>query len=358
MEVSMSARALYLLSCVAAASAAPAFGQDYSVSIVRPTVLAKDAGVIAGTLPGALGAKSYYLAVDLRPGTLQSQLKVTANSSATRSVTLDVLASDATRKDGYYIKTSRNEQNEASRSFQIDASGTYNLRVTVEGPEAGRFCVLLGGSALPMVKTVECPADPASAAHPPAPRIAEALVVPPMPPRVEAAPPSPPPIARVEVTAPPPPPRLEITPPSPPPAVEAAPPPLPKTVEIVTTKCEERLRVASEVLFDFDKSAIRPEARPAIEYVARAVQRAGKPVLIEGHTDSIGSEAYNVRLSEQRALVIQTEIARNLVSAVPMESRGYGKSRPIADNRYPDGTDNPDGRQRNRRVEIVVHTCM
>lgn len=49
---------------------------------------------------------------------------------------------------------------------------------------------------------------------------------------------------------------------------------------------------------------------------------------------------------------------RHLVSAVPIESRGYGKSRPIANNQYPDGTDNPEGRQRNRRVEVVVHTCM
>ena len=327
----MSAQALLRSSCLATALvAAPALAQDYSTSIVRPTAL-KDAGVVAGALPGAQGAKSYYLAVDLRPGMLQSQIKATAASSATRSVTLDLLSSDATRKDSYYVKTSRNDQNEASRGFQIDAGGTYNLRVTVEGPEAGRFCVLLGGSALPNVKAAECPADPATV-------VAQA-------PRLEAA----------QVPAAPAP-RAEI---APPPPVEAPPlPPPPKTVEVVTTKCEQRLRVGSELLFDFDKSAIRPEARPAIEYVAQTVQRAGKPVLIEGHTDSIGSEAYNMRLSELRAITVETEIARHLDRALPMQSRGYGKSRPIADNQYPDGSDNPDGRQRNRRVEIVVNTCI
>jgi outer membrane protein OmpA-like peptidoglycan-associated protein len=164
---------------------------------------------------------------------------------------------------------------------------------------------------LPDVKQPECPADPPLAQPAPAPRIGA-----------------------------------------------APPPPPPKTVEVVTTQCEQRLRIGSEVLFDFDKSAIRPQVRPAIDYVAEAVQRIGKPVLIEGHTDSKGSATYNMRLSEQRALAVETEITQRLVAALPMQSRGYGKSRPIADNQFPDGTDNPDGRQRNRRVEIVVNTCM
>jgi outer membrane protein OmpA-like peptidoglycan-associated protein len=112
------------------------------------------------------------------------------------------------------------------------------------------------------------------------------------------------------------------------------------------------------VLFDFDKAALRSEARPAIEYVAETVLRAGKPVSIEGHTDSIGSEAYNMRLSQLRALTVQAELTRRVAGAVPMQAVGYGKARPIAENQYPDGTDDPDGRQRNRRVEIVVNTCM
>jgi OOP family OmpA-OmpF porin len=111
------------------------------------------------------------------------------------------------------------------------------------------------------------------------------------------------------------------------------------------------------LLFDFNKSAIRPDARPAIDYIAQAVQEAGKPVVVEGHTDSIGTDGYNVRLSEQRASSVRTEIAHRLSKTIAMEAYGYGKSRPIADNQNPDGTDNPAGRQKNRRVEIVIDTC-
>lgn len=323
----MSARTFVLATCLTAAfAAAPALAQDYSTSIVRPTLLASGAGVIAGPLPGGQGAKSYYLSVDLKTGALQTQIKVSANSSAMRSVTLDLLGPDAGTKGSYYVKTSSNEQNEASRGFPIDSAGSYNLRVTVEGPETGRFCVLLGGPALPDVNAAACPADPAAA--------------PPAAARTEPAT-TPPPAVRTETVT------------TPPPAV----PPPPKSVEIVTTRCEQRLRVGSEVLFDFDKSDIRPEARPAIDYIAQAVQQAGKPVVVEGHTDSIGSDAYNMRLSELRALTVQTEIAGRLAARLPMASKGYGKSRPIADNQNPDGTDNPAGRQRNRRVEIVVDTC-
>ena len=327
----MTIRAKTILPLLAATfMAASASAQDYSTSLIRPTQLASDQGVLAGALPGASGGKSYYVAADLKAGVLQTQIKVSASSSAVRSITLELLGADSRIRDGYYVKTSSNQQNEAGRAFQIDQSGPVNLKVTVEGPETGRFCVLLGGSALPGVTRAECPQDPAAA-----PAVA--------PPRIEAVAPTAPP-ARADVVAVPAPP-----PPSPPPP--------PKTVEVVTTRCEQRLRVGSELLFDFDRSAIRQEARPALDYVARVIQQTGKPVLIEGHTDSIGSDAYNMRLSELRALTVQNELARQLSPMLPMQSRGYGKTQPIADNQNADGTDNPDCRQRNRRVEIVVDTC-
>lgn len=313
----MSIRASTILSLLAAAvmvesvMVASASAQDYSTSLIRPTQLPKNQGVLAGALPGASGGKSYYIAADLKAGVLQTQIKVSADSSAVRSITLDLLGADSRTRDSYYVRSSSNQQNEASRAFQIDQSGPINLKVTVEGPETGRFCVLLGGSALPDVASAECPQD--TAALP----------------------------ARADVVAVPPPPL----------------PPPPKTVEVVTTACEQRLRVGSELLFDFDKSAIRPEGRPALDYVARVIQQTGKPVLIEGHTDSIGSDAYNMRLSELRALTVQHELSRQLSPILPMQSRGYGKTRPISGNQNADGTDNPDGRQRNRRVEIIIDTC-
>ncbi|HXI07768.1 MAG: OmpA family protein [Bradyrhizobium sp.] len=315
---------------VAAASliAPSALAQNFSTSIIRPTVLAADAGSIAGLLPGAQGARSYYFALEAKTGILQTQIRVSANSSATRSITLDLLGPDSNVKDSYYVKTSRNEQNEATRGFRIDSAGSYSLRVTVEGPEAGRFCVLLGGSALPDAKAADCPGDPAPAVT-----------------RVEAAP------------APPAEPRSPPPRPEPPPAPKVEAPPPPKSVEVVTSKCEQRLRVGSEVLFDFDKSVLRPDALPAIDYVARTITEKAKPVVVEGHTDSIGTDSYNVRLSEQRAATVRAEIARRLTGPVTMDAYGYGKSKPIADNQNPDGTDNPEGRQRNRRVEIVINTC-
>jgi outer membrane protein OmpA-like peptidoglycan-associated protein len=318
----------------AAAWIAPAAAQNYSTSVIRPTVLAADAGAISGFLPGTQGARSYYFALEPRTGVLQTQIRVSANSSATRSITLDLLGPDSNVKDSYYVKTSRNEQNEATRGFRIDSAGSYSLRVTVEGPEAGRFCVLLGGSALPDAKPAECPGD-----APPVVPKAEAT-----PPRVEASP-----APKVEAA---PATKVEVTP-----VPKVEPPAPPKSVEVVTTRCEQRLRVGSEVLFDFDRSALRPDALPAIEYVARTIQEKNKPTVVEGHTDSIGTDAYNMRLSDQRAATVKAEIGRRLTGPVAIEAYGYGKSKPIADNQNPDGTDNPEGRQRNRRVEIVINTC-
>jgi outer membrane protein OmpA-like peptidoglycan-associated protein len=312
---SRTSSALTLLAAIT--GAIPAIAQDYSTSVIRPTALAKDKGVIAGPLPGRDGAKTYYLSTDLQAGALQTQIKVTAGSDAVRSITLELLGPDARTKDTYYVKTSRNEQNEATRSFPIDSAGTHTLRVIVDGPETGRFCVLLGGSALPDVTAPTCPSEARAAASEPRP-------------------------------APPPTRTVTVAPPQPEP---------PKTVSVLTSRCEQRMRVGSEVLFDFDKATLRPEALPALNYVAQVVQQTGKPVTVEGHTDAIGTDAYNMRLSEQRALTVRFEIGRRMALALPIEARGLGKSAPIADNQYPDGTDNPTGRQLNRRVEIVVNTC-
>ena len=95
------------LMAAAALGATPAAAQNFSTSIIRPTVLAADAGSIAGLLPGAQGAKSYYFALEAKTGILQTQIRVSANSSATRSITLDLLGPDSSVKDSYYVKTSR-----------------------------------------------------------------------------------------------------------------------------------------------------------------------------------------------------------------------------------------------------------
>jgi len=79
------------------------------------------------------------------------------------------------------------------------------------------------------------------------------------------------------------------------------------------------------------------------------------PLLIEGFTDSKGEHAYNMKLSENRAAAVKQWLVLNLsVSASRITTRGWGEAKPVAPNKNPDGSDNPQGRQKNRRVEIVL----
>jgi outer membrane protein OmpA-like peptidoglycan-associated protein len=81
------------------------------------------------------------------------------------------------------------------------------------------------------------------------------------------------------------------------------------------------------------------------------------PMQVDGHTDSIGSDAYNQSLSERRAASVKAWLVAHdgVPAATPI--RGFGKTRPVAPNSKPDGSDAPDGRQKNRRVEVVIDTC-
>src|SRR2546421_430108 len=77
-----------------------------------------------------------------------------------------------------------------------------------------------------------------------------------------------------------------------------------------------------------------------------------RQVSIEGHTDSKGSEEYNQRLSERRAEAVASALDREGVSQSRTHARGFGKKYPIAPNQNSDGSDNPPGRAKNRRVEV------
>lgn len=77
-------------------------------------------------------------------------------------------------------------------------------------------------------------------------------------------------------------------------------------------------------------------------------------VSIEGHTDAIGTEAVNQGLSERRADSVQRELLSGGMQANRIVSRGFGESKPVASNTTRDGGDDPAGRARNRRVEIVI----
>ena len=119
---------------------------------------------------------------------------------------------------------------------------------------------------------------------------------------------------------------------------------------------EIKISLAADVLFDFDKADLRPEAGPALERVLAVLQSYPKAqVLIEGHTDGKGNDQYNQKLSERRGDAVRRWLAEHGAGAA-MTVRGWGNSRPIAPNTKPGGADDPEGRQKNRRVEITVKT--
>jgi len=130
--------------------------------------------------------------------------------------------------------------------------------------------------------------------------------------------------------------------PPPPPAgvvaAEAAPLPITK-----------RKIVLRGVNFDFDKANIRPDAVPILEQACSQLkQDTNIDVIAEGHTDSIGSEAYNLRLSERRANAVREWLIKCGIAPTRLRAKGFGKSDPVATNAT------AEGRAQNRRVELVI----
>jgi outer membrane protein OmpA-like peptidoglycan-associated protein len=122
------------------------------------------------------------------------------------------------------------------------------------------------------------------------------------------------------------------------------------------TEREIKIDLSADVLFDFDKADLRPEAGPSLTKVAAIMNTYPKAsALIEGHTDGKGSDQYNQRLSDRRADSVRRWLAAAGVKTA-MSARGWGTTKPVAPNAKPDGSDDPVGRQKNRRVEITVRT--
>jgi photosystem I P700 chlorophyll a apoprotein A2 len=119
---------------------------------------------------------------------------------------------------------------------------------------------------------------------------------------------------------------------------------------------EVRIDLAADVLFDFDKYTLLPKAGDTLRKVGQvAASYPGSPILIEGHTDGKGTHPYNMKLSENRANSVKAWLVQNAsVAGSRISTRGWGETKPIAPNKKPDGADDPEGRQKNRRVEIVL----
>ncbi|MBE3132391.1 MAG: OmpA family protein [Acidobacteria bacterium] len=127
-------------------------------------------------------------------------------------------------------------------------------------------------------------------------------------------------------------------------------------LRIKETDLELRIELAADVLFDFDRATIKAAAERVLGEAARIIrERSTGPVRVEGHTDARGTEAYNQRLSDRRAGTVKAWlVARGGLDGVKFTTRGFGATQPVAPNTKPDGSDDPEGRQRNRRVEIII----
>lgn len=119
-----------------------------------------------------------------------------------------------------------------------------------------------------------------------------------------------------------------------------------------------RLTLPDSILFDFGSAELRPDSVQALTLIAEVLEfYADAEIVVVGHTDSVGSASANQRLSEQRAQsVVDALVGDHGVSPDRLTAEGRGADEPVAENTNPDGSDNPEGRQLNRRVEIVVLT--
>ena len=120
---------------------------------------------------------------------------------------------------------------------------------------------------------------------------------------------------------------------------------------------EIRISLSADLLFDFDEYQVKPDADAELRTLATVLRETHSPrVRIVGHTDAMGDDAYNQRLSQQRAESIKRWLLGpgELGTDVVIETSGQGEREPVAPNSNIDGSDNAAGRALNRRVELVI----
>jgi outer membrane protein OmpA-like peptidoglycan-associated protein len=129
-----------------------------------------------------------------------------------------------------------------------------------------------------------------------------------------------------------------------------------ESLEVRETDTDVRVDLAADVLFDFDKADLLPKAEETLQKAAAFVtdRNKGGVVRIEGHTDAKGSESYNAKLSLRRAQSVARWFSEHGLRAMRFATAGFGATKPVAPNQKPDGSDDAAGRQKNRRVEIVI----
>jgi OOP family OmpA-OmpF porin len=142
-------------------------------------------------------------------------------------------------------------------------------------------------------------------------------------------------------TPPPPPPPPEPPPPPPPP-----PPAEPKRVELT----QDQIVIHDKIQFETNKAVIKSESFGLLDEITAAVRDATqiKKLSIEGHTDDVGADKYNQKLSEQRAASVKAYLVEHGIDAGRLESKGWGEAKPVGDNKT------PEGKEQNRRVEFII----
>ena len=151
-------------------------------------------------------------------------------------------------------------------------------------------------------------------------------------------PPPPPPAPRVAPPPPPPP----AAPPAPAPAPAPAPVPVPAPVS-------EKVTFATDTFFDFDKSVLKPESQAKLSDLVEKTKAVNLEVIIAvGHTDAVGTDGYNQKLSIRRADAVKNFLVGKGIEKNRIYTEGKGEKQPVADNKT------AEGRAKNRRVEVEV----
>jgi OmpA-OmpF porin, OOP family len=118
---------------------------------------------------------------------------------------------------------------------------------------------------------------------------------------------------------------------------------------------QDETLVLDDIFYDFDKANLKDESTPSLDRLVEVLNKYPTMVIeVSAHTDSKGSDDYNQRLSERRAASVVKYLTEKGIAAERLQSKGYGESQPIAPNTNEDGTDNPEGRQKNRRTAFKV----
>jgi OOP family OmpA-OmpF porin len=115
-----------------------------------------------------------------------------------------------------------------------------------------------------------------------------------------------------------------------------------------------RVTLNADVLFDFDRSDLNPSATGRLDETAAALPASTGPIYVDGYTDAKGNAGYNQPLSERRARAVAEALGRAQPAvANRVTPRGHGAADPVAPNTNPNGSDNPSGRAKNRRVTVT-----